>query len=343
VGKPLQEAQSLAGSGRCDTAKEKIREAEGVAGKSGAESAVIDQMKQYVDVKCGDAGSALGAKAKFANDYNAGRYRAAIDDGQLLRKFGALDATNMQIIAQAYYKSGDNNGCVRYIKSNLGSGASQEALELQMRCAYEVGDTDSERDALETLVARTGKPEYWAQLLDASEKTRGLNDHETLDIYRIRLLTGSMRKADDYKLLSELALAFGCAGEAQSVIEKGMNAKVAGVAGNEFFTRLLNTAKAQAAKDAANFAQATASAKTGDALVKLGESQWGVGKGQDTVKLVQAGIQKGVSDKDNAQIRLGMGYLGAGQKESAARAFASVRTDPKLQVVAHLWSLYARR
>jgi len=46
-----------------------------------------------------------------------------------------------------------------------------------------------------------------------------------------------------------------------------------------------------------------------DALVKLGESQWGIGKGQDTVKLVQAGIQKGVSDKDNAEIRLGMGYL----------------------------------
>ena len=83
--------------------------------------------------------------------------------------------------------------------------------------------------------------------------------------------------------------------------------------------------------------------KTGDALVKLGESQWGIGKGQDAVKLVQAGIQKGVADKDNAQIRLGMGYLAAGQKESAARAFAAVKTDPKQAVIAHTWALYARR
>jgi hypothetical protein len=346
VGKPLLDAQADAAAGHCEAAKDKIREAEGVGGKSGAESAAVDQMKQYVDVKCGSADSAIGARAKFANDYNAGRYRDAIEDGALLRKYGALDANSMQVIAQAYYKSGDYEGCVRYIKENLGSGAGQSALELQMRCAYEVGDTDSEREALETLVARTGQPQYWAQLLDASEKTRGLNDHETLDIYRIRLLTGSMRKSDDYKLLAELALAVHCAGEAQAVIEKGMKANVAGVAGNEFFTRLDNTARATAAADAANLPRLTAAAnaaKTGDALVSLGESQWGIGKGADTVKLVQAGIAKGVSDKDNASLRLGMGYLGAGQKDSALHAFASVKSDPKEQVVAHLWSLYARR
>jgi hypothetical protein len=343
IGKPLLDAQSLASSGRCDAAKTKIREAEGVGGKTGAESQAVAGMKQYVDVKCGDANSALGAKAKFANDYNSGRYRAAIDDAQLLRKFGALDAESMQIIAQAYYKSGDLEGCVRYIRNNLGSGAGPTALELQRRCAYEVGDTDSERQALEELVSRTGKPEYWAQLLDATEKTRGLNDHETLDIYRIRLLTGSMRKSDDYKLLSELALAYGCAGEAQNVIAKGTAARVQGVAGNEFFTRLMNTASAQAAKDAASLANAVATAKNGDALVKLGESQWGIGKAQDAVRLIQSGIQKGVSDKGNAEIRLGTAYLGAGQKDAAQRAFATVKTDPKEQIIAHLWALYARR
>ena len=346
VGKPLLEAQSDAAAGRCDGAKAKVREADGVGGKTGAESAAVAQMKQYVDVKCGSADSAVGAKAKFANDYNAGRYRAAIEDGDLLRKFGALDATSMQIIGQAYYKLGDYAGCVNYIRRNFGSGAGQDTLELERRCAFESGDTDAERAALEELVGRTGKAEYWAQLLDAVEKTRGLNDHETLDIYRIRLMTGSMRKADDYKLLAELALAYGCSGEAQKVIEKGVSSNVQGVNGNDFFARLLNTAKGQAANDAANFAKASAAAnasKTGDALVKLGEAQWGIGKGDVTVQLVQAGIAKGVADKDNAQIRLGMGYLAKGQKDSAARAFAAAKTDPKEAIIAHVWSLYARR
>ena len=58
-------------------------------------------MRQYIEIKSGSG--ALGVKAKFANDYNAGRYREVIADGELLRKNGALDGSAMQIIAQAYY------------------------------------------------------------------------------------------------------------------------------------------------------------------------------------------------------------------------------------------------
>ena len=46
---------------------------------------------------------------------------------------------------------------------------------------------------------------------------------------------------------------------------------------------------------------------------------------------------------NEAQIRLGMAYLGAGQKDAAQRAFAKVKDDPKAVMVAHLWALYARR
>jgi len=343
IGKALQGAQADAGAGRCDAAKAKIHEAEGVGGKTGAESQTIEAMKQYVGAKCGDASTALGAKAKFANDYNAGRYRAAIDDAELLRKFGALDGTNMLIIAQAYYKLNDMAGCVRYLKQNFGSRAGVAELELERRCAYESGDTDTQREALEQIVASTGKPEYWNQLLDAALKTRGLKDHQTLDIYRIKYLTGGIKTQDDYKLLSELAIANGDSGEAANIIQKAMSSNVQGVAGNDRFARLMGTAKNQAAVDAANLPKATAAAKDGETLVKLGEAQWGIGKAQDTVKLVQAGIQKGVTDKDNAQIRLGMGYLGSGQKEAAVHAFNQARTDTKWQVIAHLWVLYTRR
>src|SRR5215472_3992589 len=328
IGKALQAAQSDAAAGRCDSAKAQIRTAEGVGGKTGAESQTIDQMKNYVDAKCGDANTAVGAKAKFANDYNAGRYRAAIDDADLLRKFGALDGTNMLIIAQAYYKLGDYSGCERYIKQNFGTRGGQNELELLRRCAYENGDTDTQRQALESLVASTGKAEYWDQLLDAATKTRGLKDHQTLDIYRIKYLTGSIRTAGDYKLLAELAIENGDSGEAASVLQKAVSANVPGVAGNDRMLKLFNTAKAQAATDAVNLSK-TAEKASGDKLVELGEMQWGAGKPQDTIKLVQSGLDKGVKDKDNAQIRLGMGYLSSGQKDAAVRAFNQARVDPK--------------
>ena len=52
-----------------------------------------------------------------------------IDDGEALKKNGALDANSMQIVAQAYYLSGDKDGCLKYIKSNFGANPGDTALD----------------------------------------------------------------------------------------------------------------------------------------------------------------------------------------------------------------------
>ena len=83
----------------------------------------------------GGISSASDAKAKFANDYNAGRYNDVVADGELLRKFNVLDIQSRLIIAQAYYKAGDFAGCARYAK-NL--GGNETAQQLQARCTYEM-------------------------------------------------------------------------------------------------------------------------------------------------------------------------------------------------------------
>src|ERR1700748_12371 len=168
VGKPLKNALSLAASGNYKAALAQVDAAEAVGGLTGEERSAISQMRNYIAVKSGSGGAGgVGVKAKFANDYNAGRYQAVIADGEELRKAGALDAQSMQIIAQAYYLSKNYSGCTNYLKNHFGSGASEQILELQMRCAYEGQDNASMRSALEQLVARTNKPDYWNQLLQA--------------------------------------------------------------------------------------------------------------------------------------------------------------------------------
>ena len=67
-----------------------------------------------------------------------------IDDSDALRKTGSLDGTSMQIVAQAYYLSGDKQGCEKYIKSNFAS-PGDTTLELLMRCAYDAGDDATQR------------------------------------------------------------------------------------------------------------------------------------------------------------------------------------------------------
>lgn len=337
VGKPLQEAQRLAASGNYSAAMAKVNEAAGAGGLTAEESHVVAQMKAYISSKSG----ASSGGGKLANDYRAGRWAAVIADGNE----GGLNANDMAAVATAYYKLGRNADCVRYIKSHLGNGASDIVLKIQMACAFNAGDDDSQTSALEQLVSRSQSPEYWGQLLKSAQRTRGLRDPQSIDIYRLKLRTGSLTTADEYLTLSKLALAGGFAAEAQAVEQKGIDAKI--LTGDSV-NRLMSMTKTQMAGDKAGTPQALAAAQkspTGDALVKLGEDLWGMGKFPDAIGAIQAGIAKDKTDIDLANTRLGMAYLGAGQKDAALRAFAKAAkgSNPNQAMIARLWTLYARK
>ncbi|HKU55142.1 MAG TPA: hypothetical protein VJP60_07240 [Rhizomicrobium sp.] len=342
VGALLQEAQAMAKAGNWRGAMAKVNEAEAAPNKTSADTAVISQMKNFIAVSSGDAsiGGAPGAKAKFANDYNAGRYRDVIADADNLRKYNAFGPQEQLLVGQAYYKANDFAGCVRYTKT---LGGSDTALELLARCAYEIGDDATQRQALEQLVARGGKPEHWKLLLKLGERARGLSDHNTLDINRLRLITmSSLMVKDDYISLAQFALQFKLAAEAQAAMDKGVASKVLT---DDRSLRLLANAKALVAANSAAAAKTLAAANAapqGDELVSVGENMIGEGKAKDAIGVIQNGMKKPLKDANNAQLRLGQAYLAAGQKAEARAAFAKVKTPEKDSMVAHLWTLAAR-
>lgn len=326
VAKFLNEAIRAAGAGNFGAAKSAVSQAESVGGLTEGDRAAIDQVKSYIAQKSGSGGA-----GGCAGLYLKGDYRGVI-------AASGGDSQCMQLKAQSYYLMRDFSGCTRFIRNNFGNGAGEQILTLQMRCAYETQDNDSMRSALEQLVLRTNKPEYWKQLLSTAEGSKGLSDHATLDIYRLKMMTGTLAGADQYMLLAQLALQMGFGAESQSVIQKGIQAKL--LSGDRI-NRLSAMAGQTAAANNAKAAQ-TAASGNGDALVKLGEDLVGQGKAADGLKDIQAGIAKGVSDKANAQIRLGQAYLAAGEKPQAIRAFTEAQNDPKAKIVAHIWEIYAR-
>jgi hypothetical protein len=104
--------------------------------------------------------------------------------------------------------------------------------------------------------------------------------------------------------------------------------------------------KAQVAENQASWGKRLAEAKaapTGDPLIRLGEELWGQGKAKEAIDLIQQGIKKDKVDMNNAQIRLGMALLGAGQKADAIHAFGKVKDDPRWVTIARIWTLYARK
>ena len=349
VGKPLQAAIALANKGNASAAMAEVHQAESVGGLTGSEQAAIAQTKQFIAAKTGNfsggGGSSTAARAKFAADYNAGRYGAVTgEDVQLLKKYGAFTGEDQIIVAQAYYLSGRSDQAIALLKSiTSGARPSEAALKLLYSAAYKAGDSDAMRSALERLVADYNRPEFWGNLLQLAEGAKGLKDQQTLDLFRLRIATGSMKRPDDYMTAAEMALEFGSSSEAANIVQKGVDAKV--LTGDRV-TKLLNTAKAQAANDAANYQKNLAAAqksKSGDDLVKLGEQLTGAGRAQDAIGVIQQGIQKGPTDKDDAQIQLGLTYLAAGQKPAAINAFNAVsKQNANDAMIAHLWAIYAR-
>jgi tetratricopeptide (TPR) repeat protein len=356
VGKPLQQAQSLAAAGKYQAALDAVAQAEAVPNKTASETQIIGQMRTYIESKSGDPavyekmiasgqGSASVARQLIGAHYRAHQYAKVIADADTLRRFGAMDGTSQTIIAQAYFEMGDYKGTIKFLKAT--GKTDLDTIKLLYGAAYKSGDTDTIQSTLEQLVLATGDPEYWRGAIDLAEHTHGLTDPETLDLLRLRLATGTMRPGasgdDDYSLLSQIAIQLKLPGEAQAVMQKGMDAKM--VSG-ERAQRLFNMAKTQAGADTAALtaeaAQANASPK-GDLLVQLGAQYTGYGRYQDAVTAITAGIAKGVTHKDDAEMRLGQAYIGLGQRDAAVKAFNSVsKDDQAAYTVAHLWSIYAR-
>ena len=73
-------------------------------------------------------------RAKFAQDYSARNYRAAIADGTAFLKLHPFDHQMPRLMAQAYYLSRDKPGCVKFIKQYLDPTIDDIGVELLARC-----------------------------------------------------------------------------------------------------------------------------------------------------------------------------------------------------------------
>jgi hypothetical protein len=343
VGLPLQQAQAAAAKKDYKGAMDLIDKANAVPNKTPEEVSLIGQMKTYVGSISGDIslGGAVAAKNKLASDYAARNYAGVISDGDALKKAGALDATSAAVVAQAYYLSGNKAGCIKYVKNDIGAAADEAALQLEMKCAFDSNDSATQRDALEELVAKTGKADYWTDLIKMGEAAKNLTDPQSLQLYRLKYLTGTMSGKDDYINMAQLDLQLGLPAEAGTVLDKGA---AAGLLSDDRSKKLQALAKQQAAQVASGMAASLAAANkdpNGDALVKVSLQQYTSGAAKDAVVTGKSALAKNPKDKDSAVIALGLAQIGAGQSADAVKTLNADKGDGNGPMIAHLYALYA--
>jgi hypothetical protein len=342
VGNPLIAAQKAAAAKDYKGAMDLIDKANAVSNKTPEESELINKMKAYVGSVSGDIslGGAAAGKNKLAQDFNAKNYAGVIADGEKLKAANALDAQTATYVTQAYYLSGNKAGCVKYVK-DMGALATETALQTQMKCAFDTNDSAAQKDALEQLVGRTGKSEYWTNLIKLAQQAKNLSDPQSLQINRIQFLTGTLSGKDDYVKMAELDLQLGFPAEASAVLDKGF---ASGLLNDDRSKKLQAQAKQQAAQIASGMAANLAAAQkdpSGDALVKVSLQQTTSGAAKDGVASAKDAVGKNLKDKDSGIIALGYAQIAAGQGADAVKTLSADKGDGNGPMIAHLYAVYA--
>lgn len=372
IGKPLQVAKDLIKAQKYRDALSKVKEADAAGGKSAAEVYVIERMRIAAASGAGDLVAATSSyetlsgtgrlsqaeKLQFIESLAGSAYRAkdfakTAHWGQLYVKEGGTGTTVRTLLIQSQYLSGNYAGVTQQIVADVqatekaGGRPTEDKLKLLLNAASKLNDTDRYVYTVEKLLTYYPQKAYWSDVLSRLQSKPNFSERFALDTYRLALATNSLRGANDYIEMAQLAAQAGLPAEGKQVLDKGYAAGILGSGPSaERHKRLLDLLAKRSDDDKAariaNEAQALAS-PDGNALVKLGFNVAISGDGAKGLSLMQQGIDKGgLQALDTSKLRYGIAQVLAGQAGKAGATFRSVGGKDGAADLARLWAVFAR-
>ena len=370
VGKPLQQAYELIKAGKGKEALAKVREADSVVNKTPAESLQIDRMRAAAAQRAGDQAAAIQALESLYGKVPAGEqgqvaeqlasaYATAKDPvraEQWVRKAqaaGNSSASLKQLQAYLQGASGDFGAVAKDAAAAVAAAEQagrkpDEGDLLRLADAQQrTGNTSGQAATLEKLLYNHPKKDYWAIYLGRMQSKSGFSPRFSLDVMRLKLMTGSLTKTDEFMEMTQLALQAGYPAEGKAIADKGFAAGALGAGAEaERHKRLRDLANKQEIEGKASIEQrATAAAgnKDGNDLVQVGYAYATMGQADKGVSLIEQGIAKGgLKRPEDAKLRLGLAMLQTGKnKAKAVQVLRSVQGNDGASDLGRLWALYA--
>ncbi|MBV8742917.1 MAG: tetratricopeptide repeat protein [Sinobacteraceae bacterium] len=373
LAKPLKAAQDALQQKKYQDAISKLKEAESNPKKTPYDQHIINQLEGYAYARTNNYPEAAKAFEAELNDgyidpndvqsrvkalaqinYQLKNYDKAIEYGNRAIKGGFADEEMMTLVGQSYYLKGDWKGTQKFednlIDQKIKAGKTPKAEELQLALSscVKLNDADCQTREFERMVTYDPKPEYWSNLLASLRNTQGLSDRNTLQVFRLMNEVDALKEPADYTEMAQLAIEQGSPGEAQQVLEKGLQKGIfADKRLEDKNRRLLESAKRAATTDQAGLSKAESeanSAPTGDKDVAVGLAYLGYKQYDKSADLINKGLTKGsVKSEPEARLLLGIAQLKGGHKDEAVKTFHAVKGDPNLERLANLWSLHAKQ
>ena len=361
VGKPLQAAQALMKQGKHRDALAKLREADKVSGKSAHESYLIERVRASAASSAGDYGTAATA---FENLIASGKLSAS-ERGQfsegligIYMRGGDLNKANAAI--QRQLKNGEDAKLRGYLMQNYYKQGNIAALETELRNAEKSGRMSEDMlgmlaniqlkkndkvgyvDTIEKLAANYPKAQYWNDLLNRVQGKPGFSSRLSVDVYRLKLANGLLKKPSEYMEMAQLVLQARAPAEALKIIDRGYKAGALGTgpdaARHQRLKDLAEKSLAQRNKEVAATEAEYKAAKDNDGLVGLGYSLVQAGQADRGLKMMEAAIKAGgLRYPDEAKLRLGEAYAAAGKKSQAISTLRTVKGKEGTAELARYW------
>jgi len=363
IGKPLNDAMKLVDMKDFVGALAKVKEADAVMDKTPFEDysvskylgfiAINQPMPDYTAATAAynrqiasggapDAEKPVMYSIAARLNYQAMAYPEVIKDSVELQKLMPLDDTGYLVLIQSYYNTNDFTNAATAAKAEIAAKVAanmkptEDVLGLLLNAQIKNMDENGARQTLDTLATVSVKPEVWGQVMDFALGTMGISDHQLLNLYRLGILTGTM-KDTDFLAMATIDLQNGLPAEAKAILTKGNKTGDLLNQANMFLAsdqQVLTALAAEAAKQT-----------NGEIDVKLGESYYTYGRYDEAIAAIQKGIEKGgLKDAADAQTTLGIALLAAGKKADAVAALdKAAAAGGAGGQVAHVWSLYGKR
>ncbi len=363
VGKPLNDAMKLTDMKDFAGALAKVKEADAVMDKTPFEeyqvtkymgfiainqpmpdyaAATVAYNRQIASGGAPDAEKAGMYSIAMRLNYQAMDYPNVLKDASELQKLQPLDDTGYLVLIQSYYNTNDFANAATAAKAEIAAKVAanmkptEDVLGLLLNAQIKNKDEAGARQTLDQLASVSTKPEVWGQVMDFALGTTGISDHQLLNLYRLSILTGTM-KDTDYLAMATIDLQNGLPAEAKAILTKANKPGDLLTQANMFLARDQQALPALAAE--------AAKQTNGEIDVKLGESYYTYGRHDEAIAALQKGIEKGgLKDAADAQTTLGIALLAAGKNQEALAALdKAAAIGGAGGQVAHVWALYGRR
>jgi tetratricopeptide (TPR) repeat protein len=288
------------------------------------------------------AGLYVGIGSKFYSSKQFDRAAAAFERAQ------SLDPSNSQAtlnLAEARFSQGRKADALalfqRVIQTRKAAGQkAEEALyKRAVSIAYDQHSPVT-IDLAQQWISAYPSAESWRNGLALYQNLVKPDVETALDLLRLMRATNSLSAAADYSLYATAAAEQLNYNEAQAVIDEGLAAKRIDPSSPLFRDIIGGLSKKPKATEA-DLAEASKTAQSGMALLRIGDRYYGMGQYAKAVELYRQAAGKSGVDPNLASMHLGMALARSGDKAGATAAFNAVSGE--LAGIAKYWLIYVQQ